>query len=76
MALDMKIHALTHYNQGAAFLQSHKNEYAQGVVSCLNEHVKVQNCDVLTHALTSLASNMQTLVQQHYRAFSAISQSV
>ena len=47
---------LAQYDQGVAFLQAHKNEYAQSVVSCLKERVKVQNCDVLTHALTMLAT--------------------
>ena len=71
---------LPHYDHGVTFLQSHKNEYALGVVSCLKERVKVQNCDVLTHALTILATqgwgekhNMQTLVQ---RAFHATSKSL
>ena len=47
---------LKQYDQGVAFLQSHKNEYVHGVVSCLKERIKVQNCDVLTHALTLLAT--------------------
>ena len=47
------------YDQGVAFLQAHKNEYADSVVSCLKEPVKVQHnshCDVLSHALSLLAT--------------------
>lgn len=47
---------LKQYDQGVAFLESHKNQYVQGIVSCLIEHIKVLNCDVLTHALTLLAT--------------------
>ena len=46
---------LAHYDQGVAFLQAHKNKYAESVVSCLKERVKVQHCDVLSHALSLLA---------------------
>ena len=44
------------YDQGVAFLQAHKNEYAESVVSCLKERVKVQHCNVLSHALSLLAT--------------------
>ena len=46
---------LARYGQGVAFLQAHKNEYAESVVSCLKE-LKVQHCDVLSHALSLLAT--------------------
>ena len=47
---------LAHHDQGVAFSQAHKNECTEIVVSCLREHVKVQHCDVPSHALLLLAT--------------------
>ena len=47
---------LTRYSEGVTFLQSHKNEYVESVISCLRERVKVQHCNILTHTLALLAT--------------------
>ena len=68
----MKFHTrgatLTQYSQGLAVLQLHKNECAQGTVSCLKECVKAQNCEILTHALTFLVTQKWQKMQYAERS--------
>ena len=48
---------LSKYKEGLTLVQSHYQEYAQLVVECVRERVKVQTVDLLTHALTIFLTN-------------------
>ena len=41
--------------EGVAYLKSHKDQYTTSIQACLKDHVKAQNTDLLTYALTILA---------------------
>ena len=47
---------LAKFDESVVFLQSHKNEYVEKVLACLQDRVKVQHSDLLTHILTILAT--------------------
>ena len=46
---------LTKHEEGVAYLKSHKDQYTTSIQACLKDHVKAQNTDLLTYALTILA---------------------
>ena len=48
---------LKKYDKGLTFLKRHHREYADLVQDCLRTRVKVQSVDLLTHALTILATH-------------------
>lgn len=48
---------LKRYKETGTFLKSHHREYINAVQECLRERVKVQSTDLLTHALTILATH-------------------
>ena len=47
---------LADHETGVAYLKSHKDQYTEKLVSCLKDRVKVQHPDLLTDALTVLAT--------------------
>ena len=47
---------LADHETSVAYLKSHKDQYVEKLVSCLNDRVKVQHPDLLTNALTLLAT--------------------
>ena len=48
---------LAKYEEGLTFLDRHKNEYAESVMSCLKDRVKMQHTSLLTDTLTLLATH-------------------
>ena len=45
------------YEEGLTFLDRHKNKYAESVMSCLKDRVKMQHTSLLTDTLTLLATH-------------------
>lgn len=40
-----------------AYLESHKDEYVETLETCVRKRIEVQDTDLLTHAVTVLATN-------------------
>ena len=48
---------LAKYEQGRKYLEDHKNRYAESIMSCLKERLKMQHVGLLTDAITLLATH-------------------
>ena len=48
---------ITYYDSGRTYLESHKDEYVGALETCLRDRIQTQDTDLLTHAVTILATN-------------------
>ena len=48
---------LTAYEKALTYLKSHKDECIEGLENCLRNRIKAQDTELLTHAVTLLATN-------------------
>ena len=48
---------LTHFDRARTHLEVHKDEYVEALETCLRNRIQVHDTDLLTHAVTILATN-------------------
>ena len=48
---------ITHYDRARTYLELHKDEYVEALETCLRDRIQRQDTELLTHAVTILATN-------------------